>query len=114
MSGYRVLGLVVCLMLASIATADDGWHRVATLTADGKAKEVPVNRDVSTLRFTVDRGTVVLNTVVVREGAKTTPYPIAIKLTAKEHRDYDLAAKVHVTGLRISDSDKGTYTVSVK
>jgi hypothetical protein len=114
MSGYRVLGLVVCLMLASIATTDDGWHKVATLTASGKAKEVPVNRDVSTVRFTVDSGTVVLNTVVVREGAKTTPHRVAIRLTAKDSRDYELGAKVHVTGLRISDSDKGTYTVYVK
>jgi hypothetical protein len=114
MSGYRALGLAVCLMLAGITTADDDWTKVATLTAGGKAKEVAVNRDVSTVRFTADSGTVVLNTVVVREGAKATPHRVAIKLNAKDSRDYDLGAKVHVTGLRISDSDKGTYTVYVK
>jgi hypothetical protein len=101
-------------MVAGIAIADDEWHKVATLTAGGKAKEVPVNRDVSSVRFTADSGTVVLNTVVVREGAKATPHRVAIKLTAKNSRDYDLGAKTHVTGFRISDSDKGTYTVYVK
>jgi hypothetical protein len=114
MSGYRILSLAVCLMLAGIATASDDWHKLATLTASGKAKEVPVNREVSAVRFTVDSGTVVLNTVVVREGAKATPHRVAIKLNATESRDYDLGAKLHVTGLRISDSDKGTYTVYVK
>ena len=31
-----------------------------------------------------------------------------------EGGDIELGAKVHITGLRISDGDKGTYTVYVK
>jgi hypothetical protein len=117
MNGPRATGLglaVLALLVTSLTTAKDDWHKVATLTAGGQAKEVTVNRDARTVRITAESGTVVVNTVVVREGAKTTPHPVTAKLTAKAHHDIDLGTKTRITGLRISDGDKGTYTVSVK
>ena len=115
MSGYRVLGLAVCLMLAGIATAADDWHKVATLTASGKAKEVPVNREISSVRLH-GRQRHCRPQHGGRSGGRQGHRHTASRSssTRRSSRDYELGAKLHVTGLRISDSDKGTYTVYVK
>ncbi|MCE9614361.1 MAG: hypothetical protein K8T26_08795 [Lentisphaerae bacterium] len=111
----QIWGIVAALFLvAGMAQAKSDWHKVADLTTGGDAKEVAVNREVSKVRIVSESGTVVINTVVVRVGAQKTPHTVGARLAEKEDREIELGSKQNITGLRISDSGKGTYSVYVK
>ena len=112
MTGAAVMGL--WLGLAGLAEAKSDWHQVADLTAVGDAKEVAVNRQASKVRIVVQQGEVIINTLVVREGAGKTPITVARKFALKETCDLDLGNRKMVTGFRISDGGGGRYRVYVK
>jgi hypothetical protein len=90
------------------------WHQVASLQAGGNAKEVAVNRQTRRCLLKCVEGIVIVNTVVVREGASRTPHTVARRLNTGEEAVLDLGAKRPVTGLRISDSNRGRYSVYVE
>jgi hypothetical protein len=98
---------------------DDGGRRggkgfVATLTARGKAKEVAVNCTISHIVIEANSGNVIINTVVIREGSEKDARPQAVRLSAGERHVIVLGGRRHVTGLRISDSGGGNYSVYVR
>lgn len=90
------------------------WRRVASLSAGGGAKEVAINRNVQRFRIVCTEGSVIINTVVVREGAKTTSITIGQRLNKDDKREFSIPAKANVTGLRISDAGRGQYVVHVR
>ena len=98
------------------ATLPKGYSRVGSYTAGGSAKETgaPSGRPIRKVRIVATSGSVIVNTVVVREGASKTPHTLAVRLAAGESREIDLGSARNVTGLRISDGGKGTYEVQVR
>lgn len=106
--------LAVLLIGVTGVHADKDWKKVATLTAGGEAKEVDINQEVSRVMITCTEGSVIVNTVVVREGSKTTPHRVGARINHKESQQIRIGDKLPVTGLRISDDGRGTYVVKIK
>ncbi len=90
------------------------WHKVGTFTAGGDAKEMAVNRNCSTCLIKVTDGSVVINTVVIREGDKKTPKTVGRRIEKGDQAEIQVGDKLYVTGFRISDDGRGTYLVYVK
>ena len=61
--------LIAALVTLGALSASAGWKVVAEVTAGGDAKELAVNRTIRTVQIECTDGTVVVNTVVIREGA---------------------------------------------
>lgn len=93
-----------------------GWSRVRSYTAGGSAKETgsPSSGPIRKIRIVATSGSVIVNTLVVREGSSKTPHRLAVRLAAGESREIDLGSARRVTGLRISDGGKGTYEIQVR
>ena len=98
------------------ASLPKGYSRVGSYTVGGSAKETgaPSSRPIRKVRIVATSGSVIVNTVVVREGGAKTPHTLAVRLAAGESREIDLGSARRVTGLRISDGGKGTYEVQVR
>lgn len=113
-----ILAAMVLLLGVSVALAGskkkDRWESIADLTAGRDAKEVAVNRSIRMVQIECTEGTVIVNTVVVREGGAKDPITVARRFNAGDKQDLDLGRERNVTGLRISDSGRGRYRVNVK
>ena len=98
------------------ASLPKGYSHVGSYTAGGSAKETgaPSSRPIRKVRIVATSGSVIVNTVVVREGGAKTPHTLAVRLAAGESREIDLGSARNVTGLRISDGGKGTYEIQVR
>ena len=92
----------------------DRWSTVAELAASRDTKEVAVNRDVRVVQIECVEGTVIVNTLVIREGEGKNPINVGRRFTAGETQDIDLGGNRQVTGLRISDGGRGKYKIHVK
>ncbi|HHX97378.1 MAG: hypothetical protein WAQ74_01305 [Kiritimatiellia bacterium] len=106
--------LIAALVTLGALSASAGWKVVAEVTAGGDAKELAVNRTIRTVQIECTDGTVVVNTVVIREGAAKEPITVARRFNKGDKQDLDLGRSRNVTGLRISDSGKGRYKVHAK
>jgi positive regulator of sigma E activity len=109
-----ILFLTAVALTAATAFAGSGWHKVATLQAGGDAQEVTVRRACSTCLIKVSEGSVVINTLVVREGDKKDPIKVGARIDAGDHREVGLGDKRNVEGLRISAQGDGRFEVYVK
>lgn len=101
-----------CAMFA--ATAEKAGVKVAELNAGGQAKEIAVNQQVSKVVIKCTEGSVIINTVVVRDGGKTTPHTVGRRLEKGEEQQITVGKEVNCSGLRISDDGRGTYVVRVR
>ena len=90
------------------------WQPVADVTADGEAKELAVNRAIRLVQLECTEGSVIVNTLWIREGDAKSPIKIARKLTQGETQNIDLGHERQVTGFRISDGGKGTYKIQTQ
>lgn len=106
--------LAVLLLTSFSALAGSGWHKVAELDAGGDGKEVSVNRDCSVCLIKCEEGSVIINTVVIREGGKKTPKTVGKRLNKGDSEQVPFGDKINVTGLRIGDDGRGHYEVYVK
>ena len=113
--GLALAGLSMAALLAAAETASagKGWRQVAELTAVGEAKEVAVNQVCSKARVVVKEGEVIIQTLVVREGANKTPIKVARGMKKGQTYDIDLGGTRQVTGFRISDAGGGRYRLHV-
>jgi hypothetical protein len=112
MSCKWILVLALVALSATVALAD--WGTVAEVTAGGEAKELAVNRNIRIVQIECTEGTVIVNTVVIREGASKSPITVARAFTQGQKQDIDLGSERQVTGLRISDGGKGKYKIHAK
>ncbi len=112
MSKKWMLALALVLLSTTVVLA--GWQVVSDVTAGGGAKELVVNRSVQSVQIECTSGTVIINTVVIREGGAKNPITVARKFTVGEKQELNLGGTKQVTGLRISDSGRGTYKVSTQ
>ena len=81
----------------------------------GKAIEaqIPTKNPIKQILLAGTSGSVAVNTVVVREGSKTTKYPLAVRLPAGETRMVELGGHRKVTGIRVSTGGSGTFDIYV-
>ena len=117
MSVILLAGLVVAGTM-TVEAKSSRWHKIASLSANGKdAQEVAIPSDrpsISVIRIVVTEGSVIINTVVVREGAAKDIHTLGKRLNKDEEIKIELDGKKHVSGLRISDDGKGSYKVMVR
>ena len=85
---------------------------IGDYSAGGDAKEVPVNRAISTCYLELVSGTVSINTVVIRPEKQELPQ--RARLVPGQLYTIDLGGKRNVSGFRISDNGRGVYRVIVK
>lgn len=107
-----LVAMAVAVLGAMTAQAE--WNTVSEVTAGGDAKELAVNRSIRTVEIECTEGTVIVNTLVVREGGAKTPITVARSFKAGDKQSLDLGSVRQVTGFRISDGGKGRYKVHVK
>jgi hypothetical protein len=117
--GVRLFPVILALAAVSglavpAARADEKWHHLGELQAGKEPAEVTVNREISKVRIICKAETLVINTVVVREGAAKTPIEVAKKFAKDEEYVVDLGGRKMVTGLRISNPGTGRYLLSVR
>ncbi len=108
--GIVALGFVMAT--AGLVYADH-WHKIAALTAGGDAKEVTVDKTISKCIIKCTSGSVIINTLVVREGAKKTPIKVVTTFTEGQDKLIEIGERRMVTGFRISDQGSGTYSITV-
>lgn len=108
---------MLTVLVALVATgvfADKAGVKVAELTAGGDAKEVAVDQPVSKVVIKCIEGSVIINTVVVRNGGESTPHKVGARINKDEVQQITVGNRVPCTGLRISDDGNGKYVVRVK
>ena len=106
--------VVVATMVLGATVALAGWGTVAEVTAGGEAKELAVNRNIRTVQIECTEGTIIVNTLWVREGAAKSPITVARAFKKGEKQDIDLGSARQVTGFRISDGGQGRYKIHAK
>lgn len=106
------VAVVLAMTMAGLVYGDH-WHKVAELTAGGEAKEVTVDKTISKCVIKCTSGSVIINTLVVREGEKKTPIKVVTTFTEGQEKLIEIGERRMVTGFRISDQGSGTYAVSV-
>lgn len=106
--------LVLALAATCASTALAGWETVAEAAAGGAAKEFALNRTLRTVQIECTAGTVIVNTVTVREGPAKDTVSVGKAFAAGETRNIDLGYERAVTSLRISDGGQGRYKVNVQ
>ena len=94
--------------------APKGYVLAGVRTANGGVEcGNPATKPIKTVRVVCTSGTVVVNTLVVREGAGTTQIPVMAKLTRGQFREIPLGSPRRATGLRFGTSGGGTLSVFV-
>ena len=106
------VAMVIAMATAGLVYADH-WNKIAELTAGGDAKEVTVDKTISKCVIKCTSGSVIINTLVVREGAKKTPIKVVSTITEGQEKLIEIGERRMVTGFRISDQGGGTYAISV-
>ncbi|HHD63041.1 MAG TPA: hypothetical protein ENK96_01460 [Desulfobulbaceae bacterium] len=106
--------LTTAIFIPLVCSEGMAWDDITTLSAGGDAKEVGINKDMQKLKIACQDKPIIVNTVVMREGGKKTPFTLGKKFNPKEEYVLDLGGKHHVTGFRISDDLKGTYKLQVE
>lgn len=93
-----------------------GWRTVGTVTVRGKggADELPGAGPIRRIRIRGIDGTIVINTVQVREGGNHTPVPITTRFSPGQEVVRDLPREMNTTGFRISKEGNGSVEVSVQ
>jgi hypothetical protein len=110
----KLMLLALFALMSSAVMAEKEGVKVATLTAGGDAKEVAVNQQISKVVIKCIDGSVIINTVVVRDGGNKTPHSVGAKLNQGEEQQITVGNQVNCSGLRISDDGRGQYVVRVK
>jgi hypothetical protein len=91
-----------------------GFVRAGSYTS-GKTIEAPIptRNPIKQILLAGTTGSATINTVVLREGAKTTRYPLAIHLPAGQTQMIELGGHRQATGIRVSTGGHGTFDIYV-
>lgn len=108
------IGAMALALAVSNAEAKPKWHTAGEYAAGKDAKEVPINHQISEVQIACIEGSVIINTIVVREGSKTTPIRVAARLNKGDTHVVRVGDKINVSGLRISDDGRGRYVVRAR
>lgn len=102
------------VMMCISGLAAGGWTRIGEAKAGGDAKEFAGAGQADTVRILSREGTVVINTLVVREGSGRESFRVSRRLNAGESVEIPLGRHRNISGLRVSDSGRGLYEVQVR
>ena len=108
-----ILALATVAMSATMALAAD-WRTIEEVKVDGQPKEMVVNQTLRTVQIECTDGTVIVNTIWVREGAARSPITVTRRFNKGEKQDIDLGSDRLVTGFRIGAGGAGKYKILVK
>ena len=75
---------------------------------------IPTSKKIRKVRLVGRTGKVSVNTVVLREGAAKTKFPVTRRIEPGQSAEIDLGGLHQATGLRISTGGKGEFDVYVK
>ena len=109
-----ILALALVVLGATMAQADRKTISEITATDKSEARELAVNRTIRTVQIECTEGSVIVNTLWVREGGAKTEIRVARKFNKGDKQDFDLSYDRNVTGFRISDKGPGKYKVHAK
>ena len=110
-----ILAMAMLALGAATALAGD-WKTVVDVVATDKAeaRELTVNRTIHAVRIACIEGSVIVNTLWVREGAAKSEIRVARKFNKGDMQEFDLGGEKNVTGFRISDKGPGTYKITAQ
>lgn len=114
---YKIITALFAITLLAVApaSAKPKWKNMGDYTADGNAKEIAINRQVSEIAIDCKEGSIIINTIVVRDGAAKQSYRVGQRFNKGDKTYFiKIGDKRNVSGLRISDGGRGTYRISVK
>ena len=116
MTYLLVAGLFLGSMLtATPAHADGKWKNYGHVTVDKKdAVELGVGQKVSKVRITCTDGSIIINTLVVRQAGAKTPHTVGARIDKGEEQMIEIGDEVMVDGFRISYDGRGSFKVDVK
>ena len=116
MTYLLVAGLFLGSMLtATPAHADGKWKNYGHVTVDKKdAVELGVGQKVSKVRITCTDGSIIINTLVVRQAGAKTPHTVGARIDKGEEQLIEIGKEVMVDGFRISYDGRGSFKVDVK
>ena len=108
-----MLTLAAALVLTATVYAKDEveFKEAGEYVAKGGAKELRIEKDVRYCRIDTVDGSVIINTIVIREGGKKTPVKVTARINKGEKHTVDFGKVYSITGLRISDGAGGKYKV---
>ena len=91
-----------------------GFVRAGSYTS-GRTIEAPIptKNPIKQILLAGTSGSATINTVVLREGTKTTRYPLAIHLPAGQTQMIELGGHRKATGIRVSTGGHGTFDIYV-
>ena len=91
-----------------------GFVRAGSYTS-GRTIEAPIptRNPIKQILLAGTSGSATINTVVLREGSKTTKYPLAIHLPAGQTQTIELGGHRQATGIRVSTGGSGTFDIYV-
>ena len=107
-------GLVMSASSQAIAERKN-WHEVGSYSVDGKdAIEVAVDRpSVTLIRIVCTEGSVIINTLVVREGGAKDAHTVGKRIEKDGYEIIEIGES-KATGFRISHDGRGKYKVQVR
>lgn len=115
MKHSAILLLSVMCMLFIVPSTFADWKKVGDkIQASGPAKELTFDREISKFQISVDEGTVIINSVWVRNGAERFEIRVGRAFSKGDKQDIEIGPKQKATGLRLGHSGGGTYNVWVK
>lgn len=91
-----------------------GFVRAGSYTSGSTIEApIPTRNPIKQILLAGTSGSATINTVVLREGAKTTKYPLAIHLPAGQTQMIELGGHRKATGIRVSTGGHGTFDIYV-
>jgi len=116
----KLLGVILFAGLMVIGTGramaeSKNWHDLGEYSVDGKdAIEVAVNRpSVTIIRIVCTEGSVIINSLVVREGGAKDAHSIGKRIEKDKYELLEIG-ETKATGFRISHDGRGKYKVQVR
>jgi hypothetical protein len=112
---FLMVGAVMAFGTVNARAESKHWHEVASYSVDGKdAVEAGVDRpSVTFIKITCTDGSIVVNTLVVREGGNKKPFTVGKRIEKGDSHVIEIG-ETKATGFRISHDGRGSYVIHVK
>jgi hypothetical protein len=111
-----VIFITISILMIQPVSAKSKWRTVGTVAGQGQkdAVELPGAGPIQHIRIRGIDGSLIINTLVVREGGTNNPVPIATKFSPGQEVVRDLPRQMNSTGFRLSRDGHGSVEVSVQ
>lgn len=114
MKAWAMAAVAIAVLFLTVSAQAGDWRKKADLFSGGGGKEVTVDANIKAVKIRCLDGSVIINTIWVREGGRKTQHKVTRRLEKGEEHILHLDTTRYVTGLRIGDDARGKYRVWVK